>query len=76
MINLADFVCTEHQESDTSTFSLKLHEDRRRLTSYLDQEEHFMPNNYQTTKLVRNYEEERARILEVVYEVCILLAYM
>lgn len=28
-----------------------------------------MPNNYQTTKLVRNYEEERARLLEAMYEV-------
>ncbi len=28
-----------------------------------------MPNNYQTTKQVRNYEEERARVLELIYEV-------
>ncbi len=70
MINLADFVCTEQQQQlSQTTTALTLSSDSRRLTTFLNQEERFMPNNYQTTKQVRNYEEERARVLELIYEV-------
>ncbi len=74
MINLADFVCTEQQQQlSQTTTALTLSSDSRRLTTFLNQEERFMPNNYQTTKQVRNYEEERARVLELIYEVLFLL---
>jgi len=80
MINLADYACSKHNapsyaDQDPSAISLKLQTDTRRLSTFLDQEERFMPNNYQTTKQVRNYEEERARILEVVYEVSVTFVY-
>ena len=71
MMNLAEFVCME--QPALPALSTKLPDDKRRLSIFLNQEERFMPNNYQTTKttkLIRNYEEERARILEVIYEVC------
>lgn len=78
MLNLADFVCTEQQQdqeeeqqqlADTTT-SLTPNHHPQTLSTFLNQEERFLPNNYQTTKQVRNYEEQRGRILELMYEVC------
>ncbi len=81
MMDLADFVCTEQQEMEelqltdplttTTTTSLSHCSHPDTLSIFLNQEERFMPNNYQTTKQVRNYEEQRGRILELMYEVCV-----
>ena len=70
MSRLADFFCME--QSTYPTISSKVTDDQRRLRTYLEQEERFMPNNYQTRRSVE--EGIRTNLLERMYEVRMLLS--
>lgn len=59
-------LCTE-QSPHLQAVSTKLHNDQRRLGTYLDQETRFMPNVFQMQKLLN--EDERTQMLEIIYEV-------
>ena len=63
---MCELVCTEI--SHRVAVSSKLHSDVRRLATYLDQEERFIPNTYAAVD-----EDMRGRMLETIYEVCIFL---
>lgn len=65
MERLADFICTE--QSTYPAVSSKIMDDRRRLLTYLKQEERFMPNNYQMRRTMD--EGVRTTMLESIYEV-------
>ena len=63
--NVTRLLCTE--QAHHPAVSTKLHDDQRRLGTYLEQENRFMPNVYQMQKLLD--EDERTQMLEIIYEV-------
>ncbi len=65
MAKLTDFMCTEH--SINPALSSKLLDDQRRLAAFLDQEERFMPNNFQMRRTMNG--EIRTDMLLRIYEV-------
>jgi len=62
---MSELLCTEL--SAIPAISTRLHDDQRRLGTYLEQEERFMPSTYHMQKTVE--EEQRQRMLEIIYEV-------
>ena len=66
MARLADFLCTE--QSTHPALSSKLLEDQRRLETFLEQEDRFIPIN----SVRRSVDEVLwTNMLENVYEVCL-----
>lgn len=66
--NVTQLLCTEQTLHHHPAVSTKLHDDQRRLGTYLEQENRFMPNVYQMQKLLD--EDDRTQMLEIIYEVC------
>ena len=62
---MSELLCTEL--SSIPAVSTRLHDDLRRLGTYLEQEERFMPTTYHMQK--KDLEEQRQQMLEIIYEV-------
>lgn len=62
---MSELLCTEL--SSIPAVSTRLHDDLRRLGTYLEQEERFMPSTYHMQK--KDLEEQRQQMLEIIYEV-------
>ena len=62
---MSELLCTEL--SSIPAISTRLHDDLRRLGTYLEQEERFMPTTYHMQK--KDSEEQRQQMLEIIYEV-------